>query len=532
MNRKRPLITIAFSAILLFVSLNACLSKNDEKEDIVYDNENDFVVNVWYGKTVSIINYVGSSKDVRIPPRIGELPVTIIESDAFKEKSLTSVIIPDSVTHIGTRAFQENRLTSITLPQGITVIENNAFARNYLTSVTIPDSVTRIGIRAFERNQLTHAVIPNSVTHIGEAAFSNNKLTEIIIPDRITSIEATAFENNNLTSITIPEGVRTIGDYAFKYNKLTEIIIPQSVTSIGREAFRYNDSITKITIGENVKLGYYAFSDFDSFYDLGVEKRGGTYIYGNYHWSPEDKTIPVLMFTSEMSRIFPHIIFFADMPDLEKVWLRNNDLLTDITPLAGLKKLSSLIITRCPNIESLEPLSSLTDLKYLTLEHNNNYDYSALVPLRQLEGLSIYTHGLDLSHIGQLHSLKSLSLYTDSDATIKNINELQNLVNLEKLEIYSLDNLDISWMSSLRNLTELDMEFCTIDDISPLASLPNLVNIDLTSCRIKDIAPLLNSNSIKYIRVWAHEVEAGISDDLRSRFEQKNIYLDTFYDYR
>jgi internalin A len=83
-------------------------------------------------------------------------------------------------------------------------------------------------------------------------------------------------------------------------------------------------------------------------------------------------------------------------------------------------------------------------------------------------------------------------------------------------------------MSNLRNLTDLDVNSWTINDISPLANLPNLVNVELTTNRIKDISPLLNSNSIKYIRVWVYDVEAGISDDLRSRFKQKNVYLDTY----
>jgi Leucine-rich repeat (LRR) protein len=190
----------------------------------------------------------------------------------------------------------------------------------------------------------------------------------------------------------------------------------------------------------------------------------------------------------------------------------------------------------------------LINLETLFLEHNINYDYSALVPLRQLEELIIYNDlkedtEIDLRYIGQLHSLKALQfivlILSDTikidmsypSIKIRNINALQNLVNLEKLKFHGGDNSDLSWMPGLRNLTELDLE-CIINDISPLASLPNLVNVDLTGSSIKDIAPLLNSNSIKYIRVFDHEVKAGISDNLLSRFEQKGIELNTFYDDR
>ena len=457
MNRKKAHITVVCSVITLLVLCNSCQHYNDKK---------DFTVTVLPDKTATITGYVGSSKDVRIPPQIGKLPVTIIGKDAFKEKELTSVTIPDSVTHIGDRAF------------------------------------------------------------------ANNRLTEIIIPNNVTSIEREVFQNNNLTSLTIPKGVVSIGRGAFEYNMLTEITIPKSVTSIGSNAFAHND-ITKIIIGHNVNLESDALPDFNYFYEYILKKRGGTYTYGDYHWSPEDNVLHNFWFFNDWNGKFSNIAFFADMPNLYDVSLSNNDLLTDITPLSGLTKLRILTIHDCPNIESLEALSSLTNLESLSITHNDGYDYKVLIPLRQLEYLGIIgnnTDDIDLSHIGQLHFLKRLRISNSINQNVKflNINELQNLVNLEYLYISGIHNLDISWVSSLRYLATVRLEKCTINDIRPLATLPNLVEVQLGSSRIRDVAPLLNSNSIKYIKVWFDDVEVGVSNDLRSRFAQKNIRLDDF----
>ena len=66
-------------------------------------------------------------------------------------RSLTSLIIPDSVTNIGDYAFSGCRS---------------------LTDIVIPDSVTNIGDYAFWNcGSLTNIVIPNSVTSIGDNAF-------------------------------------------------------------------------------------------------------------------------------------------------------------------------------------------------------------------------------------------------------------------------------------------------------------------------------------------------------------------------
>ncbi|MCL2792231.1 MAG: leucine-rich repeat domain-containing protein [Spirochaetaceae bacterium] len=82
------------------------------------------------GKII-ISRYIGESKDVVIPRRINQMPVVAIGDSAFMESELTSVTIPNSVTHIDIRAFAENQLTSVTIPNSIaTHIGNRAFDSN------------------------------------------------------------------------------------------------------------------------------------------------------------------------------------------------------------------------------------------------------------------------------------------------------------------------------------------------------------------------------------------------------------------
>jgi Leucine-rich repeat (LRR) protein len=204
--------------------------------------------------------------------------------------------------------------------------------------------------------------------------------------------------------------------------------------------------------------------------------------------------------------------------------------------LAELTKIKSLRIYNCPNIKDIKPLSSLVELETLYLMHNDNYDYGDIAFLRNLKSLIIdgdHSGEIDLSSIGQLPYVKFLTLGIGSAAKrIKNINELQNLDRIETLTISGAADLDLSWAADLHNLTTLNLNFCTVNDVSPLVNLPNLTEVDLTSSLIKDITPLSRGSSIKYVRVFEHEVEAGIDHNIRSRFHRKGIELDTFYDYR
>ena len=110
--------------------------------------------------TGTITGYdIAGGLDVVIPFTIGGVAVEHIGFEVFKEKYLTSVIIPDSVTSIGECAFRINLLTSVTIPDSVTSISDRAFGTNLLTSVTIPDSVTSIGYWVFADNLLTSVTI-------------------------------------------------------------------------------------------------------------------------------------------------------------------------------------------------------------------------------------------------------------------------------------------------------------------------------------------------------------------------------------
>ena len=105
-------------------------------------------------RTACEITGIGSCKDrvVRIPKKIDGYRVTRIGYAAFRNcKSLTSIVIPDSVTSIRKEAFVGcTSLTSIVIPDSLANIGVWAFAGCAgLTSIVIPDCVTSIGKKAF-----------------------------------------------------------------------------------------------------------------------------------------------------------------------------------------------------------------------------------------------------------------------------------------------------------------------------------------------------------------------------------------------
>ena len=163
----------------------------------------------WYNSEITAV-------DMQSDPELKN--VTIIANEAFRYRSLKSIVLPNNLIKIGDYAFEYNNLTSVNIPNSVTSIGNKAFYSNKLTSVTIPNSVTSIGQSAFQSNKLTSVNIPNSVTSIGQSAFQSNNLTSVTIPNSVTSIGNKAFSGNQLTSVTIPNSVTSIGQSAFSYS--------------------------------------------------------------------------------------------------------------------------------------------------------------------------------------------------------------------------------------------------------------------------------------------------------------------------
>ena len=229
--------------------------------------------------------------------------VTSIGDGAFEGcRSLTEVVIPNSVTSIGDRAFSGCRfLTEVVIPNSVTSIGDRTFLGcSSLTEVVIPDRVTNIGKGAFANCcSLAEVVIPNSVTTIGGFAFMKCKsLAEVVIPNSVVCINSNSFigwngkleclspsfvyednilfnkdksriisfRNQKLTSYVIPASVTRIGEFAFsRFESLTEVVISDSVTSIGDHAFSLCRSLTEVVIPDSVtSIGDGAFSSCES----------------------------------------------------------------------------------------------------------------------------------------------------------------------------------------------------------------------------------------------------------------------------
>ena len=231
------------------------------------------------GDVYYVVGYTGTDKNVIVPSKYEGKPVTVIANNAFKETSIETIKLPNSIIEIGANAFEDcEDLKSIEIPANVQVINEGTFrnceslstvtfagnvteiseeafyACTNLYSITLPESLETIGGKAFYYCEyLSNISIPSNVSVIKAYAFAWTKIKSIEIPANVQVLEACTFSNcRELETVTLNEGLKEIQEYAFMTcKKLKSIHIPSTVTKIEPYLFAYTEVLTNITVAEN-----------------------------------------------------------------------------------------------------------------------------------------------------------------------------------------------------------------------------------------------------------------------------------------
>ena len=260
----------------------------------------------------------------------------------FKDKLVTDLVIPDTVTKIDNHAFFGcEAITSVKIGNGVIEIGDQAFSCcKSLSKVTLGNSVKTIGDCAFESTLITEIVIPDSIEYIGcEAFYYCTFLKNVEIGKSISYVHVGAFlesplieyneyENalylgnkdnpyqvlisvidtsissfkvhadttaiiggafnycGSLESITLPNGITNIGWHLFQgCSSLANVVIPNSVTNIDECAFYGCASLTSIVIPNGVtNIGQSAFNGCASLESIHIPASVisiGSYAFGD-----------------------------------------------------------------------------------------------------------------------------------------------------------------------------------------------------------------------------------------------------------
>ena len=229
---------------------------------------------------------------------ISDVNITTLPTRVFyNSKNIENLILSKTLSTIDTEAFYNSALKSVIVPNGVTTIEKCAFQNcSELKDVTFQEDSQLRTIEGgysygafYGCTSLTSIEIPASVQTIGEAAFEACvKLATVKFDkeSRLETIDSRSFYSCPITTIDIPASVEIIGAAAFSgctrlasvkfesnsqlkaiaggYNpsdgafygctSLTSIEIPASVQTIGAATFQGCSRLADVKFEEGSKL--------------------------------------------------------------------------------------------------------------------------------------------------------------------------------------------------------------------------------------------------------------------------------------
>ena len=225
------LLTLACAVCCAF-ALSACVYGEDQDSSLTPEPAPQPVYELEYALNEDGASYsvtgIGSVTDenVTVPANYKGLPVTSIGADAFLRNNTIKTVTFDkgsTLDSIGRYSFAHcEELTSIILPENVTHIDDYAFTNCLsLKSITIPERVTFIGNEAFNGCSRLESVYWNATdcntAHTVNPIFHHCiALKTIVIGENVQTINACTFENcTAITGITVPDSVAFIDEGAF-----------------------------------------------------------------------------------------------------------------------------------------------------------------------------------------------------------------------------------------------------------------------------------------------------------------------------
>jgi len=234
---------------------------------------------------IAIIEYLGTETTVDLTTVDFGAPITTIGGSAFKDSTVTSIVLPETLTTIQAEAFQYTALEQIDIPANVTFIGREAFAHTDIKALTFANysKLTVIEQYAFEGTEkLTSVTLPKTLTTMGTGAFAQSGLSSVTFADGINlkEVPQNAFMGTKLTTVALPDCVEIVNHNAFR-----DILTLESVDFGNSTGIRllsnvfYNTGLESLHIPANVTfIGEYCFVGLKNLKEITVDANNPNYI--------------------------------------------------------------------------------------------------------------------------------------------------------------------------------------------------------------------------------------------------------------
>ena len=451
--------------------------------------------------------------------------------------SISDISHLEGLTNLTTLNLEINSISDLSHLEGLTRLTWLDLEINSISDISPLAGLTNLRFLGLDNNSIADISPLAGLTSLRFLGLGTNNITDISPLVDIFFLRILGLGANNITDISPVARLTQLTDLNLENNSISDLLPLARLTRLTKLDLDSN-SISDISpLVANTRLGngdtvYLSVNPLNSAsintHIPALVSRGVTVHFGDIVIEPETVDIPdpylraaieaklgkasgATIATNDMATLTILLAPNANISDLtglehatnltklnlgdveEEGRFINSNSVSDLSPLAGLNKLTTLGLGY-NSIANISPLAGLTNLTGLEIGGNKITDISSLAGLTKLTLLWLNNNSIaDISPLTGLTDLKTLNLENNS---ISDISPLAGLTNLTQLRLHINPISDISPLAGLTKLTDLGLRRNNISDISPLAGLTNLTTLTLWTNSISDLSPLVANTGL------------------------------------
>ena len=335
MNKKA--ISMALAICMVFGSASALpksgfvnTSGITASADTYYET-NDYKCRVMNNGNVEITWYKNQNAvtSLTIPATIAGRKVERIGEEAFYEKKIGTITVPEGVTYLGDKAFNGCTAKTIYLPSTVSVISESAFLKCA--------NLTCISVNTANK---TYATV--------DGCLLNKAKTDFIICPA------------GKTKATVPNGVTSVRKYAFwKCDKLKTITFADSVKTIPDDTIYYCDAVETVNYGAGFNSEVrWIIDTCPKVKAINVNKKNKTYSSVDGVVYDKNKTILKYVPKAKSKLTIP-----STVTTIGDTSCHSNTALTSLYIPNNVKVIESYAFAHCDALKSVIFTNGLTEIK-------------------------------------------------------------------------------------------------------------------------------------------------------------------------
>lgn len=167
--------------------------------------------------------------------------------------------------------------------------------------------------------------------------------------------------------------------------------------------------------------------------------------------------------------------------------------------LAQIAKTTEVNVSGNKDIENLDPLAELSELRSLDCSETNIRNINPIRNLNKLKELNISDTYVD--NISNLKYANVVQNFKADNIRIDDISVVGFFKDLATLSISNTDVYDISSLAKCSNLTTLDLSGTKVNDVEPLSNLAKLYDVNLSNTLLTDVNPLQGLVNLHFLNI-------------------------------